>query len=48
MGCEPSTILPSLLRDSGDDELLTAGVFGPVAVRHPAHAHAFTANGLAG
>src|SRR5207253_2268976 len=36
-----------LLRETGDDELLTL-VFGPVVLRHPAHAHAFTANGLAG
>jgi hypothetical protein len=39
--------IDELLRESGDDELLTL-VFGPVALRHPAHAHAFTANGLAG
>ena len=39
--------IAELLRDSGDDELLTL-VFGPVALRHPAHEHAFTANGLAG
>src|SRR5258708_4953288 len=39
--------IAELLRGSGDDELLTL-VFGPVALRHPAHAHAFTANGLAG
>jgi hypothetical protein len=36
-----------LVRGSGDDELLTL-VFGPVASRHPAQPHAFTANGLAG
>jgi hypothetical protein len=39
--------IDELLRESGDDGLLTL-VFGPVALRHPAHAHAFTANGLAG
>jgi hypothetical protein len=39
--------IAGLLRDSGDDDLLTL-VFGPVVLRHPAHAHAFTANGLAG
>src|SRR5438552_8308104 len=39
--------LAELLRETGDDELLTL-VFGPVVLRHPAHAHAFTANGLAG
>jgi hypothetical protein len=39
--------IAELLRDSGDDELLTL-VFGPIVLRHPAHAHAFTANGLAG
>jgi hypothetical protein len=39
--------IAELLRGSGDDESLTL-VFGPVALRHPAHAHAFTANGLAG
>src|SRR5947209_14435891 len=39
--------IAGLLRGSGDDDLLTL-VFGPVALRHPAHAHAFTANGLAG
>jgi hypothetical protein len=39
--------IAGLLRNSGDDDLLTF-VFGPVVLRHPAHAHAFTANGLAG
>src|SRR4051794_38631348 len=39
--------IAELLREADDDELLTL-VFGPVALRHPAHAHAFTANGLAG
>ena len=39
--------IAELFRESRNDELLTL-VFGPVAARHPAHAHAFTANGLAG
>jgi len=39
--------IAALLRESDDDGLLTL-VFGPVVLRHPAHAHAFTANGLAG
>jgi hypothetical protein len=39
--------IAGILRESGDAELLTL-VFGPLVLRHPAHAHAFTANGLAG
>lgn len=36
-----------LIRETGADERLTL-VFGPVSTHRSAHAHAFTANGLAG
>jgi hypothetical protein len=44
-GCLPRLAL--LIGELGDDDQLTL-VFGPLAIRAPAHSHAFTANGLAG
>ena len=38
--------IAELLQETGQAELLTL-VFGPLVLRHPAHAHAFTANGRA-
>jgi len=44
-GCLPR--LAELIGELGDEGPLTL-VFGPLAIRSPAHSHAFTANGLAG